>query len=772
MKARQFTAVSRSLPRVDGHAKVTGAMKFGDDVNLYRQLYAKTVYTRIPKGTVKSVNIDKACKVAGVAAVITQKDVPGKPITFGRFPVIAGKEVRYIGDALAVVAAESSEIAAYAASLVEVEYEEVGKPITDIEEAASFQAAQIHADAPGNLIDHASHHLEMGDADTGLSHADMIVERHYRTGFVDNGYIEPEAVIAEVEINTQTVVIRGTIQNPYNIRSAVAGVLGYPLNRIRVIQTAIGGSFGGKDESMIALSCRASILALKTGRPVKMVFTREESFICSPKRHPFHSSYRAGLAKDGKITAIASTHYVQGGPYNKQAMFANWRASIHAAGPYRIPHVDTNIHGVYTNTIFGGAYRGFSSPQVVFAVESLIDECSELSGMNPREFRMLNCLQPWDTLPTGQQLSPERMPANLSQLIEAVCRKTSFDEKWEQFRIMKDNRAHTVKRGIGLSATFRGVGLGGEGIDTGSASVTIDSDGYVQVTSGFTEMGQGLATSLSQIAAEEFGIDISRITWNQNDTSANMDNGPTVASRGIVSGGNAVVQAARKLKKRMAAVLCGRLGCRIEDVEFADSMVRNNLDPEKQINFSDAAFICLQEHGISLYALGWHSPGPQPLDHKTGRGEAYPSYLFGATVAEIAVDTGTGKITAERITSAIELGRAVNPQIVRGQFIGGAIQGLGFAVMEEMDCSDGYMHTLNFNDFMIPGAMDIPEIDIMLFETDEHLGPYGAKGIGEIGIEMIAPAVANAYANAVGKRIRELPLNLERALAVDEGGEA
>jgi len=750
---REFSIVNKSIPRTDAYAKVTGSMRYGDDLNAHHQLYTKTVYTAHPYADIECVDVSAALALLGVVDVIIASDVP-HPIMFGRFPVLAQDTVLYIGDALAVVAAETEEIASLAASLVVITYKNIHQPLVSVDQA--LEGPPLHATTTGNFIDHASHHLELGSAAMVLAEASLVIEHTYKTGFVDNGYIEPESVLVEYEPNTKIMEIRGTIQNPYNVRESVAGVLGYPLNRVRVIQSALGGSFGGKDESVILIAARAAILALRTGRPIKTTYTREESFIASAKRHPFTSTYKVGLSSSGKLLFLTSNHYAQGGPYNKQAVFANWRASIHAAGPYSIPHVSTDVFGVHTNTIFGGAYRGFSAPQIQFGIESLIDECAEALDMDPISFRLLNCLKPGDRIPSGQFLNPSCMPANVASLIQTVCERTDFLQKWEANR-KKLKDSSSLLEGIGIAITYRGVGLGGEGIDTGSATVTIDMDGFVQVTSGFTEMGQGLSTTLCQIAAEEFGLQVSDVTWISNDTAANMDCGPTVASRGIVAGGNAVKAACTELKTLMACTLAKYFGGTSDAYGFAQGFVGT-------LTFADAARFCLKTKGISLSAKGWYSPGAQVFDPHTGQGQAYPSYLWGATVAQIIVDTGTGMIKVEHLTSAIELGKAINPQIVRSQFIGGAIQGLGYAIMEEMDCHDGYMHTLNFDDFMMPSSMDIPQMDIILVETDAHVGPYGAKGIGELGIEMIAPAIVNAYANATGKRVRELPLNLERVV--------
>ncbi|WP_320128484.1 xanthine dehydrogenase family protein molybdopterin-binding subunit [uncultured Sphaerochaeta sp.] len=746
------------LVRNDARAKVTGKALFGNDLNLANQLYAKTVYCSYPNAIIESIDCSEARALTGMVAVITAQDVPGDPVMFGRFPVLVQNHVKFIGDGIAVVAAETLQAATLAARLVKVTYKQILPPILDIASAKTGSLGKVHEDKADNIIEESQYHLFDGDVDKAFSTASRILQRTYQTGFVDNGYIEPESIIVSHDPNANTLLVQGTTQNPYSVRSAVAGVLGWPLNRVRVIQSAIGGSYGGKDESAMILAARAAILVLKTGRPVKMTMERDESFLASSKRHPFISDYRIGLSESGEILAIQSNHEVLGGPYNKQARYANWRASIHAAGPYRVPNVHTTIEALYSHTIYGGAYRGFSAPQITFAIQSLADECAQIMGMNPHQFQLMNCLKPNDMLPTGQTLHADAFPANLAQLIDAVCEKTSFDKKWQQNK--ENQHQGEMLSGVGLSVSFRGTGLGGEGIDTGSATLTIDLDGYVQLTSGFSEMGQGISTTLCQIAAEELGIDIRNICWGTTDTAANMDAGPTVASRGLVSGGNAVRNATDQLKKRIVTALSEDLHCPPGEIEFHDDYLW--VQKNRSLSFRQAVEICLGKKGISLSCVGWTSLGSHNFDPATGKGDAYPSYLWGATVAEITVDTGLGTLQVKKLTCAVELGKAINPQIVRGQLVGASVQGLGYALTEEMDIHNGYLHTKNFDAYLIPCSVDVPPIDILLFETDDKVGPYGAKGIGEFGVEMIAPAIANAYANATGKRIRELPLNAER----------
>jgi CO/xanthine dehydrogenase Mo-binding subunit len=757
-----FRSINKEAERIDAYEKVTGRVKYAADITFGNQLYAKTVYSSYPHAEITSIDPSEAEQVPGVVLIITAADVPGKNEMFGRFPVLAEREVKHIGDGVAVVAAETPEAAEEAAGKVKVAYREL--PLAETaEDALAPGAVLVHEDAAGNIMENTHYPMYFGDVEKGFAEADVVLEQRYTTHYVDQAYIEPEAIIALPDYYRRGVEIHGCIQNPYSIRQNVAAVLNLKMSEVKVLQSTIGGSFGGKDESVMLMAARLSVIAVKTNRPVKMVLTREESFLESCKRHPCVSRYKVGAKKDGTLTAVEDIIYTVGGAYNNKAMFANWRGSVHAAGPYRVPHVKTDLYGVYTHTVYGGAYRGFSAPQIVFCNESLMDELAEELGLTPKEIRLKNCVRPGDQIATGQRLDPEKMPAPLYEMIEDVCKRAGFDAKWKQYR-EENKKPGTVKRGIGLAVTFRGTGLGGEGIDTADSRVTIEKDGSVTIQSGLTEMGQGMRTAHAQIVAEVLGISLDRITFLTTDTSATMDGGPTVASRGTLAGGRAMMIAAEKLRRRLAYVAAGMFGCGEDEIVHEDNMVfpagkRGNAAALEQLIDTAAAGL-----GLSLSAVGWHNPGPEHLDHKTGQGNAYPSYIYGAAVTEIRVDTGTGKIDVEKLTAAYEIGRAINPQIVKGQLMGGLLQGIGFGIYEEIAFDGGYMKTLNYDDYLIPTVKDIPDFDIILYETDHRVGPFGAKGVGEIGVELAAPSIANALYNATGRRVRELPMNLEKVL--------
>lgn len=757
-----YNEIKKPQNRLDGYEKVTGQAKFGADLNFSHQLYAKTVYSEYPRAEIINIDISEAEKLEGVADIITYEDVPGENKMFGRFPVLAEKEVKYIGDGVAVVAAESKETAEKAVKLIKVEYKEK-KPLCNMKKAYNSTDDLVHKDKEDNIIEHSHHLMRRGDIKEGFQEADVILERTYYTPFVDQAYIEPEVIVTIPDPYREGIEIHGSIQNPYSIRENVAKIMDLKISQVKVIHSTIGGSFGGKDESVMLMAARTAILAKRTDRPIKMVLTREESMLESCKRHAYELNYKVGAKQDGTIVAIEDEVYTQGGPYNNKAMFANWRGSVHATGPYRVENVKTDYYGVYTNTIYGGAYRGFSAPQTVFGSESLIDELAYELDISPKEIRLKNCLKDGDTFATGQKLGTGEIHVPLEDIIEGVCEYSDYEEKRAKYKEF-NNKHNEKKKGIGISCTIRGAGLGGEGIDTAGATLTIDQDGSINLISDLTEMGQGMRTAHSQIAAETLGVSLERFTFINTDTSIIMDGGPTVASRGTLAGGQAVIEAARKLKERLKKVASHELDCKKEDIVIKKELIYHKEAKEKSIAFDDLIAVCLNDLGISLSAQGWYNPGPEELDEETGQGKAYPTYVYGCAVTEINVDIKTGKVNVDKITAGYDIGTPINPQQVKGQLYGGLLQGLGYSLMEEFEQKEGYLKTDNFDDYLIPSIKDLPDINIKLFDIEDDFGPYGAKSVGELGIELVAPSVTNAFYNATGRRIREIPLNLERTL--------
>ncbi|MDP8235500.1 MAG: xanthine dehydrogenase family protein molybdopterin-binding subunit [Candidatus Erginobacter occultus] len=739
--------------RVDGREKVTGAARYGQDLKLAGMLYAKVKHAEYPHAEILKIDTARAKKIKGVAAVLTAADVPGNT-AFGAVIVdnqpLAEDRVRYLGDAVAVVAAETAEIAEKAAAAIKVKYREL-PAVFDPREALEPGAPEIHEG--GNQINH--HKTRKGDVAEGFRQADLVIERSYSTQRVDHTYIETEVVVASLD-HDGTLTVEGSHQNIFSIRAAVASFLGLPLSRVRIVQAALGGSFGGKDDCMSVLSCRAGLLALKTGRPVMLSNSRESSLIESYKRHPYFLDYKVGVKRDGTLTAMEIKVVADGGAYASMTPFVTWRSVVHATGPYRVPNVKTDIYGAYTNNTYTGAFRGFGSPQITFAYESLMDEIAGELKLEPLEFRMNNILRDGEITATGQKLDHT---VSVGQALQAATSAAGWEEKRRRFS--EENRTRLLKRGIGLACSYRGVALGAEGVDATGAIVRIQSDGSIDLTTGLVEMGQGLKTVFSQIAAHELGVPVERVQYRRTDTSTIVDGGPTVASRSTIMGGAAVRKAAIAAREKLCAAAAGELGADPAELTAVGEKIMVASDPDRAIDFTGAVALALAA-GMNLSSFAWHVSPPIWWDEEAGKGNAYFTYVYACQVAEIEVDPETGKINVLEVWAAHDVGKAINPEAVRGQICGGVATAIGYGTLEEVELVEGVTKTVNLDEYLIPTAMDVGKIHSIILENPDKYGPYGAKCIAEPTAELCAPAIANAVAHAAGKRIRDLPLNLER----------
>lgn len=749
--------VNKPAPRVDALGKVTGQTRYGADLYFDGMLYGKVLRTPHAHARILKLDTSRARALEGVEAVLTARDVPGKN-DFGAVianqQLLAKEVVRYRGDGVAMVAARTPELAAQALALIDVEYQ-VLPGIFDPEAAMQEGAPLIHSDCPGNIAAH--HVVEKGSVQEGFAAADIILEREYETQFIEHAYIEPEATVAVPGTRPSKITVYGSIQNPFSCRKALAGILGMKLNEVRVIQSFMGGSFGGKDEVMSALCARAAILALRTGKPVKMVNTREESIRESYKRHPYKLKYKIGATREGKLTAMEIFIIADAGGYASQTPFVTWRSVVQATGPYEVPHVLTNVYGVYTNNCYTGAMRGFGSPQIIFAQESLMDELAEELGLEPLELRKLNGFRQGSVTATGQTL--ENHQVSLMEVLEKAVAKSGYLAKRREYQ----NQTGRFRKGIGLACSFRGCSLGAEGVDATGAMVSVQYDGTVYVYSGLAENGQGLQTIFCQIAAEELGIDVSRVQFMETDTALIPDGGPTVASRSTIMGGNAVRLAAEKVRETLLGAVLKQLRASKEELAWGQDRIWVKDDPSRSISFEDAVESA-RSQGELLTQLGWYKSPSVSWDEHHGQGDAYFTYVYGCQVAEVEVDTETGYTKVLKITAAHDVGRAINPENVLGQIYGGIAQGMGYALLEDLQHFNGEIKAENFDEYLLVGIKDMPEVEPIIVENPDRYGPYGAKTIGEPTLEMTAPAIAGAVAQATGRRVRELPLDLERVL--------
>jgi len=603
-----FSQVGKPVVRQDGLEKVTGQAKFSDDFYFPGQLYG--VMVRVPTAHARINRIDYSAlqNNPGICAICDVHDIPGARkigLIHKDQPIFSAERVITSGDAVAMLVGESEKDLRQLRDKVKIDYSPLPL-LTDPRKALEPDALLIHPDFNTNLIIH--YPLRKGDIKKGFSKCDFILEQDYTTPFIEHAYIEPEVVIALPLEGNKGVKIIGSIQNPHTARRIVAEVLGWPLAKVRIIQAEMGGSFGGKDDTMCILSARAAVAALKTKRPVKIRFSREESILESYKRHPYFMHYKVGFNKDGKIKAMHIDLLADGGAYASMSPFVLWRSVVQATGPYEIEHVHTDVRAVYTNNPYTGAMRGFGSPQPIFAQESIMDEIAARLGLSPIEIRTINGLRSGSITASGQKL--EKHDINLLTVLDIAVKSSDFENKWTKYRdinqtflpksddlsmqkgkavsthkeqsgttINKDKNKekkdkkkgsfyvplHSIVekestgvqrlKGIGLATSFRGCSLGAEGIDAAAAYLSVQPDGSAYLLSGLAENGQGLRTTFSIIAAEVLGIPVEDIYYLEQDTGIVPDSGPTVASRSTLMGGGAVKTAAETIRKRFEELL-------------------------------------------------------------------------------------------------------------------------------------------------------------------------------------------------------------------------
>ncbi|MEC9488614.1 MAG: xanthine dehydrogenase family protein molybdopterin-binding subunit [Halanaerobium sp.] len=762
-----FRHVNRSARRVDARDKVTGRARFGADLSFAGMLSGAVLRARYPHARICKIDTGKAEKISGVRAILTAEDIPQN--RFGVIipdqQVLAERENLFIGDGIALVAADDRETAARAAEAIQVEYQEL-PGIFDPAEARRSGVDSVHQELADNQVAH--HPLRKGDPEKGFQEADIILESEYTTQFIEHAYLEPEVVIAVPHERNSLITIYGSVQNPYACRNAVATVLQVPLTRVRIVQSNMGGSFGGKDEVISCMAARAALLALAAERPVRLCNTREESLLESYKRHPYRMKYRVGATRDGRLTAMEIEAIADSGAYACQTPFVTWRSVVQATGPYKVPNVRTDTYGYYTNNIYTGAMRGYGAPQVLFGYESLLDELAAALGMNPLEIRLKNMYEQGSETASGQKLDSHQV--SLQEVMEKAVAASNYRKKYELYSRPQQG---DKRKGIGLAISFRGCSLGAEAVDAAGAIISIQKDGQVFIYSGLAENGQGLKTVFSQIAAEVLGISAERITHMDVDTSIAPDSGSTVASRSTLVGGNAVKDAAEKLKDTITRLVIEMGDGDGNKLLFKDDRIYSATG--KLLYTFEEATSLAYSRGCLLSALGWYKAPDISWDEETGQGNPYFTYVYGCQIAEVEVDIGTGEVQVQQMTAAHEAGRAINPASVKGQIYGGTAMGLGYALLEKVEVAEGYVISTNFDSYLIPTVWDVPEIRPIIVENPDPAGPYGAKSVGEPTLDPGAAAIANAVAQATGRRIRNLPLNLERVLlgrTLTKGSEA
>ena len=753
--------VGKSIVRPDAEAKVRGEARYTDDLAFAGMVHAKAVRSERPHARIRALDLSEVESAPGVVGTATARDIPGEnivPIIYRDMPLLAAGVVRYVGEPIALVAAQTREAAAAAAALARVAYEDlpaVFDPLAALAPDAPQVALPDAADE-GNVFNHMV--IRKGDVAHGFAIADVVVEGSYDVGYQEHAYLEPQGVVAVPEDGGMAVY--GTLQCPFYVQNAVANVLGLPLSRVRIVQTATGGGFGGKEDVPSHLAAMAALLASKLRRPVKFVLERGEDIATTSKRHPGVIRYRTGAKRDGTLTAVEVEFHYNAGAYQTLSSAVLWRGLVHAPGPYRIPHVKVDAYSVATNTVPCGAFRGFGSPQVIFAHESQMDELARQLGMDPLALRAQNALRVGDETATGQVLMESvGLPACIAKAREV--------SRWEerQAAVAEFNRRERLKRrGLGVSTVMYGVGMGAKAplLDKAGAYLKLEADGSLTLAVGTTEMGQGAETVLSQIAADGLGVPLEAIRLAPVDTSRVPDSGPTVASRTTTVQGMAVLDAAKKLRTRIEEAVRAILGCprfTVEGHRFCHPE-----DPARSVSLAEVAR-WMWTRNWDMGTTGWAEGKPVDWDPATGRGNAYFVYAYACHIALVEVDLLTGEVLTVGFWAAHDSGRIVNPATARGQVAGGIAQGIGYVLMEELLSRDGRVVAPSFTAYHIPTTQDMPdELGIAFVEAPYSGGPFGAKGLGEVPLMASHAAVANAISAAAGSRLRVYPAIPERVL--------
>ena len=783
---KRFSVVGKEVIRRDGFDKVTGKAKFADDLVFPRMLFGVMVRTPVVHAKITDIDFSKIERDPAIETIITADDIPGAkivgPIKKDQ-PIFCYDKVVTIGDVLAMLVGKNERELRKLIGKVKIEYEEL-PVVTDPHNALKENTQLIHPENESNLI--VRYPLKKGDVNKGIEESDHVIEREYTTSYQEHAYIEPEAVVAYPLEDDDGFKIIGSIQNPYTTRRIVSEVLDLPLDNVKVSQAELGGSFGGKDDTMNIISARAAVAALKTGKPIKVRFNREESISESYKRHPYKLNYKVGFTKGGKIKAMKIDILADGGAYASMSPFATWRSVVQATGPYEIENVETNVRAVYTNNPYTGAMRGFGSPQPIFAQESLMDEIANELNISPYEIRSINGYKGGSITASGQKLDEHEV--TLKKVLDKAVSESSFETKW------KDNKVKSVqinnsfildenqkddgyilkedqfidpkdswRKGIGLSVSFRGCSLGAEGLDKTFAYISVQPDGSVYLSCGLAENGQGLKTTFSVIAAEILGVPFDNVHYLNLNTSCISDSGPTVASRSTLMGGGAVQKASNIITERFKKIICNHWNLSDDGIIIFENGCITTENGEKIITFRELCRLAYNEN-CNMSAVGLYEGPKVNWDEEQGQGNAYFTYVYGCQVAEVSVNIATGEVYINKVTAVHDPGTVINLLGAEGQVYGGVTQGAGYCLCEELNSEEGIIKELNYDQYLIPTSKDIDDIDAYFIEGKDKYGPWGAKSLGEPTLELTSAAITNAIFNATGVRYRNLPVNLEEVI--------
>ncbi|MFZ5911105.1 MAG: xanthine dehydrogenase family protein molybdopterin-binding subunit [Chloroflexota bacterium] len=719
--------IGQSKPRVDALDKVTGAALYSGDLSMKGMLHMKILFAGRPHARVKRILVDRAQAAPGVAAIFTARDVPvneyglqwkDQPVLCGPGSSKPGADiVRFVGDQVAVVVAQTEAQADAARKLIEVEYEDL-PVVTDAEEAMQPDATRVHEEiGDSNICVHDK--IRKGDVEAGFQQADVIVAGEYRTPMQEHAYLQPEAGLAYIDDEGHVTVKAGG-QWTHADREQISHALGLPDESVRVVYPAIGGAFGGREDMSVQIVL--ALAAWKLQRPVRIIWSRQESIVGHGKRHATIVRGKWGATKDGKLVAAEIEMVGDAGAYMYTTNKVLGNSTITCTGPYFIPNVKADVYGVYTNNVPGAAYRGFGAPQALYMAELQVDKLAEKLGMDPVEFRLKNVLRDGLTLDVG---TPPPSPVSMAEVIHAAADK--FGWKAVNKR-QKDKKlpAH-LKRGRGFAAGFKNVGFSFGYQDNCWARIELHGATEIEkvvLLHASAEVGQGTHTVMTQMAAEAVGVPFEKVTLIASDSAIMGSSGSVSASRMTFMSGNSIRGAA----------------------EIALEKWRKEERP-------------------AIGEFKYLSPPTTPFDKETGYSMPNFSYAYAAQAAEVEVDTETGQVRVLRVVAADDLGKAINPNLVEGQIEGAVVQAQGYALMEDFKTKDGHVLTDQLSTYLIPTIRDIPEkVETVIVEVPDPNGPWGARGVGELPFLPTAAALSAAVHDATGVWYDEFPLTPERIL--------
>lgn len=748
-----YAHIGKVAARPDAVAKVNGTAKFTDDRQFDGMLFARVVRARVPSAILTGLDTSEALALPGVVAVMTAADLPAARhhgLYVHDWPILVdvGERARYMGDAIALIAAESQAIADQAAELVKAEFE-LRPVVTDPVNGLKPEAEKLHKN--GNLLKHIK--VRRGDVEKGFAESAAVIEHTFYTPASDHFFMEPECAICVPREDGGFDLYEAT-QIPYADRKQVAAALGLIEEQVRVRGQKAGGGFGGKED--IAGQIHAALLAQKTCRPVKLLFTRRESLLVHPKRHATQIRVKLGADQNGMLLAAETELYGDTGAYASLGDKVMTRAATHSTGPYAVENVKVDCYAVYTNNPPAGAFRGFGVMQSAFTVESALDMLAEKLGIDPLEIRLRNALKLGDLTNTGQLLDSS---AGLSDCLKGIAKRWAEMGVTQPFVPAEEIiDGKPMKTCWGLASAFKNTGLGGGADDASGAEVSLLNNRRLQIKTAASEVGQGMLTTLAIIAAEVLKLPLTQINVFLMDTDLTPDAGPTTASRQTFVSGNAVRLACEQLKDnllRVGAAECGLVpGC---DIESVLTLSENGLSDGTRVLDWQTLWELLPETERSALVY-YHAPATKPIDEG---GRIHITYGFAAQAVKVAIDEASGKVRVLQVLTANDAGKVINPLGFQGQVEGGAVMGVGTALIEEFKVVDGIIESDRPARYPIPRMQDTPKVESIIVEAEMKEGPFGAKGIGEITSIPTPPAIANALYFATGVRYDRLPIRLK-----------